>query len=43
MDSEFAGTGDGYGASREGISKVRIKKGHGVNRREQAGEGRRKN
>ena len=27
MDSEFAGTGDGYGANREGISKVGIKKG----------------
>ena len=43
LDSEFAGTGDGCGANREGISRVRIKKGHGMNRGEQVGEGRRKN
>lgn len=43
MGSEFAGTGDGYGANREGISKVGIKKGHGMNRREQVRGGQRKN
>ncbi len=44
MDSEFAGTGDGYGASREGISKVRIKQGkdkeRSWNEQERASRGR---